>query len=350
MSMSTFAKIGYTLIGVGIGLFGSSFILEHELNKPIGEVEDYIPKEDRENGENSEENRSILSESDQEGKTSNSKDIPQERGRSGREDRDRLGVGRDKQPRQGEDRRNSEFGSVQDDLYHFYESPEASLRKSGVDRKRAERSGKPVGKTDDGRQGSEADQRRKEFEARRSEDLKNVKTRYSKMYKSNGSNTGSDDMGDILHSVSERTDTRESYNRDPQYSPEKWTELTAHPEDDEPEGLSQFENDIHNEYNLEQLEGYFEVFIDDNPIEYVPLTYYAGDYTLCDDGEQIIPDPEDVVGMAALNRLIVGGPGVDNGVIFVHNMKTGIDYEVVLDNRAYKETVAGLFDEKMSSR
>jgi len=343
MSMRTLAKVGYTLIGIGIGLFSSSFILEHELNKPVGDIEDYIPREDRVDSENSKADRTVLSQSDQESTANNSKDIPQGRRSSeGRGDRNR-------ESGQGEDRGHTEFGSVQDDLYHFYKSPEGSLHKSGVDRKRNSGGRSLVGKTDSSGSGSEDDQRRKEFEARRTENIQNMRNRYSKMYKSNDTTNSSSDMGDILHSVSERTNTRESYNSD-DYGPEYYDAITDHPEDDEPEDLSPFEIDIHDEYTLERIESCFEVFIGDNPRDFVSLTYYAGDYTLCDDGEQIIPDPEDVVGMAALNRLIVGGPGVENGVIFVHNMKTGIDYEVALDNRSYKETVAGLFDEKMSSR
>lgn len=333
--MMNLAKVGYTLIGIGIGLFSSSFILEHELNKPVGVIEEYIPREDRIDGGNSKTDRTVLSQSDQEGTGTFSKDIPQGRRGEG-------GSSRNGESGQGENRSHTEFGSVQDDLFHFYKSPEGSLRESGVDRKRNGGAGSLVGKTDGIGSGSEDDQRRAEFEARRTENKQNI--RYSKMYKSEDTVSSSNDMGDILHSVSERTNTRESYKSN-EYEPEDYNGIDDHPEDDEPEYLSPFEIDIHDEYTLERIEGCFEVFIGDSPMDAVPLTYYAGDYTLCDDGEQIIS--EDVVGMAALNRLIVGGAGVENGVIYVHNVKTSVDYEVTLDNRSYKETVAGLFDEKM---
>lgn len=331
--MNSLLKIGYLLIGASAGIFASSFVLEYELNKPIGEIEEYIPLEDREKNENTPENNSMDQKDISSSKEVHSTDIS-----SWREGQDNSG-------RSSEGGSHAEFGtsSTKDDLYNFYSSNEERIRNpnSKNNRKRSakgRRQGSNVNKNDIQGEMSEADQRRKEFEAQRSENLKNMSTRYSKMYKSdNDDSKGGESMNDILHQVSARTDTRESYMMD-------------HPEDDEPDEMDPFEIDIHEEYTLERIEGTFEIFLDGDPHESIPLTYYAGDYTLCDDGEQIIPDPEDVVGMAALNRLIEGGPGVHDDVIFVHNMKTGINYEVMLEGGTYKESVAGLIDEKFSGR
>ena len=46
--MSGITKLGFFLLGVGVGAFGATFIMKRELEKPIGEFEEYIPLEDRE--------------------------------------------------------------------------------------------------------------------------------------------------------------------------------------------------------------------------------------------------------------------------------------------------------------
>ena len=332
--MNGLLKFGYLLIGASIGVFASSFVLEHELNKPIGEIEEYIPLADRKDCGDIQKDCSVDGQDSSKGEGLRRSYILSEEEFRG-DDR-----------RSGEGGSHAEFGaaSTKTDLYNFYSSNEERIRNPDASRNSNE--GSDTGKAEDRQQASksdkensramsERDQRREEFEARRSENLKNMSTRYSKMYKSEDVPRGGESMNDILHQVSARTDTRESY-------------LMDHPEDDEPVDDNPFEINYHDQYNLERIEGPFEIFLDDNPRESIPLTYYAGDYTLCDDGEQIIPDPEDVVGMAALNRLIEGGPGVHDDVIFVHNTKTGINYEVMLEGGTYKESVAGLIDEKFS--
>ena len=329
-------KFGYLLVGIGIGGFASSFVLDYELNKPIGEIEEYIPREDRDDTENNQESDQSGRKNNRKSKENNQKDISSD-GRNGRGNSSR---------RSGEGGSHSEFGASQDDLYHFYSSNEDRLRNPNFGK---EGQGDKATQDSDTGEMSEGDKRRKEFEARRSESIKNMKTRYSKMYnyitKSNDeieeANKGGDDMNDILHQVNVRTNTRESYVQDNE--PDDIDEDYLNPDP--------FELDIHKEYDLEPIEGQFEVFLDECPLlETIPLTYYAGDYTLCDDGDQIIPDPEDVVGMAALNRLMEGGPGVHDEVIFVHNTYTNLNYEVMLEPGTYKESVAGLIDEKFSNR
>ena len=369
-------KFGYILVGFGAGVFASSYVLEHELNKPIGEVENYIPLEDRdEDDEESDDIHSkagaVSKQSDRQSQTDILEDT-----RSAKEGRDN-GRGGNSRRESSEDRSHSEFGSSQADLLRYYSNPEGSLGETKPKRTFQDALNGPtiifngkrvavsedeyrefIGADDndsegqdtdmDEAKGSKDDGRRKDFEKMRAEGIANMKNRYSQMYRDDlDLSGGSEDMTDILHEVNSRTNTRESYNDN---GSEYDSYEADHPEDDEPEEYEyEPEIDIHDEYTLEQIEGKFEIFLDDNPQDFVTLIYYAGDYTLCDDGEQIIPDPEDVVGMAALNRLIEGGPGVQNNVIYVHNMKTSINYEVVLDGSSYKETVMGIFDDEYES-
>lgn len=97
----------------------------------------------------------------------------------------------------------------------------------------------------------------------------------------------------------------------------------------------------------ERVEEWIEVYLDENPQDFITLVYYQEDMTLCDDREQLISNPEEVIGTVAIDRLIDKGPGAENGSIFVRNLKTMINYEVVLDTGAYSETVLGIFEERL---
>ena len=182
----------------------------------------------------------------------------------------------------------------------------------------------------------------------REEGNSNLGTRYSKMF---GASSMKDEqeMTDILHAVSSKTDTKDSYSRYEKRA-QQIDELDDSPSDDSVDEYPAGSIDIHDEYTLERVEKHIEIYIDDNPNDFVTLVWYQGDETLCDDGEQIIPNPEDVVGEVAIERLVEGGLGADDGVIFVHNLKTDIDYEIVLDMGCYSETVLGMFDERQSRR
>ena len=56
MSVGGFVKAGWFLVGLGIGAFGATMLMKRELEKPIGEMEEYIPLEDREGFEEFEDN------------------------------------------------------------------------------------------------------------------------------------------------------------------------------------------------------------------------------------------------------------------------------------------------------
>lgn len=115
------------------------------------------------------------------------------------------------------------------------------------------------------------------------------------------------------------------------------------PSDDEPAEISKSEED----YILERVEDGMEIYLEENPQDFITLVFYAGDETLCDDREQLISNPEEVVGEVALERLVSGGAGAENGLVYVRNLKTMINYEVVLDEGKYSETVLGLFESRL---
>ena len=149
-------------------------------------------------------------------------------------------------------------------------------------------------------------------------DSKNFKNDYSKMYKTS----------DIL--------IEDELHNDSDYIQEDG------PADDYP-----VEDILEDELITDRVEENFEILLGDNhPTDYDTLIFYQEDYTLCDDREQLIPNPENVVGEVALTRLIEGGPGAEEGTIFVRNLLTMITYEVVLDAGSYSETVLGIFESR----
>ena len=138
-----------------------------------------------------------------------------------------------------------------------------------------------------------------------------------------------------------KTDYKSMYER-PTDKIADIVELPDSPSDDEP-----VEDDPDEDLVKERVEEWIEVYLDENPQEFIPLVFYMGDETLCDDREQLISNPEEVVGEASLLRLAEGGPGAENGVIFIRNLKTMLNYEVVLDAGKYSETVLGIFEKNL---
>lgn len=316
------AKAGYLLIGAGIGVFASSFILSYEFDKAVGEIEEFVP----EGGYDISDDQTDGSESDGpdfQSENPNSTDI---RKRGGTREHGRKS-GADRSD--GGEETHQEFQSNQAQILDYYKSSEKDIFDKKERGETAKRS-----------------RRRKEFDRMREEGNANLGTRYSKMF---GSEHVSNDqeMVDILHAVSSKTDTKESYS---QYETRghRMTSQDDTPSDDMVDDYPPGEIDIHDEYTLERVEDHIEIYLDDNPNDFVTLVWYQGDETLCDDGEQIVPNPEDIIGEVAIDRLLEGGPGADDGVIFVHNLKTCVDYEVVLDMGCYAETVLGMFNERRS--
>ena len=339
--LSGLAKVGYILVGAGIGIFGSSFILAYEFDKPVGEIEEFIPESEDDNEDNQDdgpEGDEVYSQNGQEG----SSDI--RNGRDGRGDsvrRGREGQDAGSGAYNGGEETHQEFQSNQTQILDYYKSPEGSIR----DRRKGRHSKAKSSKAKD--KSSKRSKRRKEFDKMREESNANLGTRYSKMFDADSDSTDKD-MTDILHEVSSKTDTKDSYSQYKvrTYQMDEWVD--DGPSDDSVDDYPPGEVDIYDEYNLERVEDNIEIYLDDNPNDFATLVWYQGDQTLCDDGEQIIPNPEEVIGEVAISRLLEGGPGADDGVIFVRNLKTCINYEVVLDMGCYSETVIGTFEARQS--
>lgn len=320
MRATSLFKFGYLVMGTGIGLFASSYILAYEFRKPIGEIEEFISEDENDISNDSgsiPETEKGISGMD---KFGSEKDIS--------EGRDSANQRRAEGGTDGREEDHKEFSANQTEILDYYRSNERY-------------SGKPKNS-----QRKEYSKRRKEFDKMREEGNANLTTRYSKMYNSVNDESSKDDreMTDILHEVSSHTDSQDSYSK---YANDISDD---YPSDDDYDQYSEVETDIHDQYNLERVEENIEIYLDDNPQDFVTLIFYEGDLTLCDDGEQIIPDKEDVVGEVALTRLIEGGPGAENGIIFVRNLKTCIDYEVVLDAGSYSETVTGQFESHLHNK
>ena len=283
--MNNLEKVGYILIGVGIGGFIATLWYERELNKPIGDIEEYIPFEDREDVDESDE----LDELDE-----------------------------------------------SNDILENSSDKEAFSKEAYIVAKQYTSADNDI------------DDRRKEFEQRRHAD-KNQSVRYNKMYE------GKVEVPSPIHEIVHTSIISDSSDIDAETARQlRLQELGAtidelDYEDDGPQ------DDIENDFSTddlvrERVENNFEIYLGENPQDFVPLIFYNGDNTLADDSEHVVPSAFDVVGEVALSRLITGGPGAEEGVIYVRNLKTMIDYEIVLDAGSYSETVLGVFlDQKRKS-
>lgn len=77
----------------------------------------------------------------------------------------------------------------------------------------------------------------------------------------------------------------------------------------------------------------------------VELSFYEEDNALCDDDEELIPNPEKFIGEFALNSF--GYDGDDPDVVYVRNSKMGNDYCVTRIHASYAEMVLGIIPDEM---
>lgn len=321
MSIRGVVKAGWFLVGFSIGVLGTTIIFKRELDKPIGEIEEYIPLEDREtdiseNGDTIASNRETGRNNKSNGsvrkkdRSSDQKDISTRRNSGERTDN----RGRRSSRHNDREENHIEFASNSNEVLDYYKSSSEDDVETPATREHI---------------------RRREFENSRSESKQG--TKYSRMYKEQA-------VEKVLHDENSHRSSRNSYEIDF----EDECDIYDSPDDDDYVISQVYDEDIHDEYTLERVEENIEIFLDDNPQDFVTLIFYEGDNTLCDDGEQIVPHAEEVVGLVALSRLIEGGPGAENGVIFVHNLKTSLNYEVVLDAGSYQDTVIGRFESHLN--
>jgi hypothetical protein len=72
----------------------------------------------------------------------------------------------------------------------------------------------------------------------------------------------------------------------------------------------------------------------------VTFTYYAGDDVLCDGGDRIISEVDEVIGIENLDRF--GHGSDDPNVVYVRNMQLAADIEVIKSEGTYAEEVQGM--------
>lgn len=76
----------------------------------------------------------------------------------------------------------------------------------------------------------------------------------------------------------------------------------------------------------------------------ITITYYAEDDVLADEQDEIISDIEAVVGYDSLSRF--GDMSDDDCVVYVRNGRLGADYEIILTQESYSESVLGIMKDK----
>ena len=76
----------------------------------------------------------------------------------------------------------------------------------------------------------------------------------------------------------------------------------------------------------------------------ITITYYENDDVLADEQDEVIPDIEAVVGYDSLGRF--GDMSDDDCVVYVRNRRLGADYEIVLAQESYTESVLGIVQDK----
>lgn len=301
--MDRFLKLGYILVGAGLGMFVATLMYEKELRKPIGDVEEYIPVEDR--NTDTDDSKNDIS------------DIS----------------------KQTSEPDSNDFSKTDTHIMDYYKSNASDS--IGVDNLE-----------------NRAKKRREDFEKYRTEG-KNQNTRYSRMYEGNDNKEDIEHEKRITEMLQAQRDANEDFNRRMDKKAEQVRERNRNseymayitqendiPSDDEP--YEEYFDDTDNDLVRERVENNFEIYLGENPQDFVSLIFYEGDNTLADDRDHVVPAADEVVGLVALSRLIEGGPGAENGVIFVRNLKTMINYEVVLQSGSYAETVLGIFNSRQN--
>ncbi len=72
----------------------------------------------------------------------------------------------------------------------------------------------------------------------------------------------------------------------------------------------------------------------------ITITYYEKDDVLADEQDEIIPDVEAIVGYDSLSRF--GDMSDDDCIVYVRNVRLGADYEIILAQESYAESVLGI--------
>lgn len=112
------------------------------------------------------------------------------------------------------------------------------------------------------------------------------------------------------------------------------------PEEDESEEEEDDEESPEVEFSYPQIIPRLEFENEKKNYEVQSLTYYAYDDTVCDENEQVISSPEDLIGDDALVCFGLGSD--DPNTVYICNDKRGTKYEVIKVNGSYQEQVLGI--------
>lgn len=289
--MNRLEKLGYFLVGVGIGGLIATYIYEKELHKQIGEEEEYVSAYEDESSEDDNTDISPEDEVENAHEFSNTDVHLNDMYEASSDD----SIGMDELEKRAKKRREKSDYTRYSKMYTQVEKDKNKMTKAEAEYQESL---------------SEIEQARLERlkELQQAEELE--KQRQEKILQKRSEDYIDDD----------------------------------YPEDDDYE---YYDDDIlDDDLVRERVENNFEIYLGENPQDFITLIFYEGDNTLADDREHIVPDPFGVVGEVALSRLITGGQGVEDGVIYVRNLKTMLNYEIVLDAGSYSETVLGILDSR----
>lgn len=78
----------------------------------------------------------------------------------------------------------------------------------------------------------------------------------------------------------------------------------------------------------------------------ITVTWYSGDDVIADEADRPIPDVEDRMGVANLEKMGYGSG--DPNVLYVRSERFGIDYEILLTQASYEVEVLGYDDSDLS--
>lgn len=116
----------------------------------------------------------------------------------------------------------------------------------------------------------------------------------------------------------------------------EWPDEEEHPEEDEAfeEPIQDLDTTDKNIFVIDSSE-YFE---SEEPYEKMTLTYYIADRTLCDERDIIIPNLQEIIGDTLQT------PYTDENVVYVRNERISSDFEIIISNGSYVETVLGYLE------
>lgn len=196
---------------------------------------------------------------------------------------------------------------------------------------------------------------KEKYEALANEEIKNMKDYYQKEIE-NIDNAYEEELDNLINTMNrdidehnKRAEKKTYVDYVKKYSPEeiikdKYYDISYPDVIDEEDGPPEDppENDLQYE---EPFVISREEFDEGYPhFDKITITYYENDGVLADEQDEVIPDIEAVVGYDSLGRF--GDMSEDDCVVYVRNGRLGADYEIVLAQESYAESVLGIMQDK----